>query len=1788
MVVQSDGAVVVQTPVANHLPMNTTGIEILTLDTLAGDDTIAINDARGTVPGSLHPFTQINVQAGEPSASDSLYVNGTALAESIVVDLQAMTIAGLGGAISYTGVEHVYLDSNQGGDTLTVNATSLDDHLTYTPTSPLGGQFSRTGENVKFAFTDLDLAFTIAGGTGSADRVTLVGTQSRDTVTIDANTRIAGVNLFKPVILDITTESLEALGREGQDMFVVVPLLGVTSQPDLDNLSIDLDGGPYGFSDALVVAADSLGSVLPATHFVVVNRGLDAKEGRVRLFQDQLGLNNQPWQLPDIGFRDMEQITSHVAVTPTGDPNLLIMGPDLNEPNEYRANATFLGSGAVLQELHASIFVPAGEFPLVPADQDFYRLVAEKTGVLDIRVFFNQYSSELLPGGGDLSIELRDATGDVMTSLFGGATLGTNDNDSREDAAFVEASERARFPVVAGQTYYLRVFGKNTSSATDSYSSANRVINGYHVQVLNSEPPAPYDLELVDLVFRGALTSGSLGSVVVSATATPATDPALSPVDDFYNGKFLHFLNGPQAGRRVLIADYFGLTRTFVFAPGSLGGTAPQAGDLVVIESYDSGRSQQDDVTRDASPVIRFRVDDAILLNDIPGNPTAGFPPDQVISLPFNSTQSTIPGNGVGGTNPAGYRVAVYIEGQPQQPGGAPQQLVGYARRITSVADQGVYEFDFGRDALVGGTLGELSLTNGSHFLSARLEMIDPALPAPASSRIGFGPRSSGLEILVDRIEPPVHFGNPTLVDDGLQDDPGVIPQPGTIVDRKTNDTTPRFWGLAEANAVVRIYVDNEVAAAAGNGALGTFDIFDILIGQSVAIPVDGTNQFPFGQWELESTIDFNNPLYFDAVDGLRTVFITAEDPAGNLNVGAGVGVGQGAESLQIYIDTQGPQVTGVYATNLLGLVSGNRLIRFNAASPHLIDMTLNVTGLSANQTIVGIDWRASNGMVYAVVDGPTQDALYTLNPATGVASFAANLSIPLSGTRFGVDFNALQDRLWIVSDTGSNYEVNPNTGTVTVATSVTPAGSQISGLAFIPSRLGAASAPVLYTIDPLADVLNRQDPVGGGVQTLVGSLSIDVSAVLGFDVAPENDIAFASLTRTADGKTGLYVIDLTTGTANWIDWIRDGSEGVIGLTAISEYDIFDPKPSTDGPTPLISQLFIRLQDQPPRELPFDNPAANPLVAESIGHYQLRGDANGIIGIKSVSFVPDPVVEGRPATGTVILTFFEPIPDDRFTLVIDDGLVDDIGNRLDGESNADEPQEQPTFPSGDGQPGGDFIARFTVDSRAEAGVWSAGTVYIDSNGNQVWDSHGRDGDHVNRDVTYVLGYTSDNIFAGNFAALVDDLNTAEDDRIADRFHKLGAYGKLGSNFRWLIDMNNDGVPDLVVTNPEPLNGLPLAGNFDGNISNGDEVALRVGSSWYLDTNRSFSVTSSERLAGQDMIGWPVVGDFDGDRIDDLGTWVDDQFFLDLSTIPDPATGAPLTGRTERQFRLGVNSAFIGVLERPIAADFDGDKIDDLGLWVPKHNAGSPDAVGEWYVLLSAGRSITQRIRQSPQDGQSIVDFVPEPFGRDLFFVMGSDYALPVVGNFDPHNIQPTLGGRPIGLTNWDDAHDVNGDGYVTPLDVLLLVNELNRSGPRSLTAGTLGGPFYDVNSDWTLTSNDALNVINQLNRLLAPSSGGEGEANLGTVDIQLIAPAWPEQLHAASTRTAASEARISRLRAAQVDQVFEEESWSTWAPLEEETSQAPRLAGNTEEDPFEADTDLSELLELIARPTRSR
>ena len=89
---------------------------------------------------------------------------------------------------------------------------------------------------------------------------------------------------------------------------------------------------------------------------------------------------------------------------------------------------------------------------------------------------------------------------------------------------------------------------------------------------------------------------------------------------------------------------------------------APDTDSQVLIETHDTGRSQLDDTTRDDTPVIRFRLDDANLLYDLPGNTVADSPIDEAIRIPFNSDQTL-------DTATPGYRVAIFIEGEPQAAG---------------------------------------------------------------------------------------------------------------------------------------------------------------------------------------------------------------------------------------------------------------------------------------------------------------------------------------------------------------------------------------------------------------------------------------------------------------------------------------------------------------------------------------------------------------------------------------------------------------------------------------------------------------------------------------------------------------------------------------------------------------------------------------------------------------------------------------------------------------------------------------------------------------------------------------------------------------------------------------------------------------------------------------------------------------------------------------------------------------------------------------------------------------
>jgi len=87
---------------------------------------------------------------------------------------------------------------------------------------------------------------------------------------------------------------------------------------------------------------------------------------------------------------------------------------------------------------------------------------------------------------------------------------------------------------------------------------------------------------------------------------------------------------------------------------------------------------------------------------------------------------------------------------------------------------------------------------------------------------------------------------------------------------------------------------------------------------------------------------------------------------------------------------------------------------------------------------------------------------------------------------------------------------------------------------------------------------------------------------------------------------------------------------------------------------------------------------------------------------------------------------------------------------------------------------------------------------------------------------------------------------------------------------------------------------------------------------------------------------------------------------------------------------------------------------------------------------------------------------------------------------------------PASWQNYDNRFDVNNDTHVTALDVLQLINDINRSGSRRLreisSKTVMPAPFLDVTGDDHITPSDVLSVINYINAHSGSASGsGEGQ-----------------------------------------------------------------------------------------------
>ncbi len=132
-----------------------------------------------------------------------------------------------------------------------------------------------------------------------------------------------------------------------------------------------------------------------------------------------------------------------------------------------------------------------------------------------------------------------------------------------------------------------------------------------------------------------------------------------------------------------------------------------------------------------------------------------------------------------------------------------------------------------------------------------------------------------------------------------------------------------------------------------------------------------------------------------------------------------------------------------------------------------------------------------------------------------------------------------------------------------------------------------------------------------------------------------------------------------------------------------------------------------------------------------------------------------------------------------------------------------------------------------------------------------------------------------------------------------------------------------------------------------------------------------------------------------------------------------------------------------------------------------------------------GDSLTAERLSGPSAGTATLNsdgsfsYTPAPgfFGRDVFIYRAIDAlgaSSTATVTIDVSNTRP--------WRNPSNPLDVNGDGTISPGDVLLIINYLNDRGPSAVPVPTPDPPpFRDVNGDNFISAADALAIVNHLN-----------------------------------------------------------------------------------------------------------
>ena len=214
-------------------------------------------------------------------------------------------------------------------------------------------------------------------------------------------------------------------------------------------------------------------------------------------------------------------------------------------------------------------------------------------------------------------------------------------------------------------------------------------------------------------------------------------------------------------------------------------------------------------------------------------------------------------------------------------------------------------------------------------------------------------------------------------------------------------------------------------------------------------------------------------------------------------------------------------------------------------------------------------------------------------------------------------------------------------------------------------------------------------------------------------------------------------------------------------------------------------------------------------------------------------------------------------------------------------------------------------------------------------------------------------------------------------------------------------------------------------------------------------------------SGMETIGWR---DSDGDGI------------FDVLDVPHVVEGTGVWEPTREEFHFTGSATVQALANRNRSGngnDITINRIDEVQV---RFDAGP------WQTVVE------------PRAYDAQLDFVVDvPIGADRIEVRAVDLRTTVDSNVWEQAFE-----NPTGWRNPENSLDVNEDQFVTPLDALLVINNLNARGPRALSDADVGLPYLDTNGDGFLSPIDALRVINGLNEstsveVAPPAVGGSAE-----------------------------------------------------------------------------------------------